>query len=182
MLDAALSPLGFKRNKDDWVRIRGDFEATVNRQSSWLGGVAVNFALKDLETEKLYLEIFPEAVVFPAPYHSMAYFIKGHSGWWATEDPDAPADMAASVLTYVVPWFERTWPLEVQAREWYFRDRQFERLRGAGGFGAIALALTLHRMGEFEDARKLLNAPTPRTAIGSNIKDFARVRDYLGYK
>jgi hypothetical protein len=156
-------------------------EATVNRQSSWLGGVAVNCALRDLETEKIYLEIFPEAVSFPEPYHAMGYFIEGHNGWWATEEPEAPADMAAAVLNHVIPWFDRPLPLEVQAREWYFRERQLERLRGGGGFGAIALVLTLHRMGEFEEARMLLNAPTPRTAIESNVKNFARVRDYLGY-
>ncbi|WP_091743099.1 DUF4304 domain-containing protein [Phenylobacterium immobile] len=180
-LDAALRPIGFERNKDDWTRIRGDFEATINRQSSWLGGVAVNCALKDLVTERLYLEIFPEAVVFPVPYRRMGEFIEGHDGWWATEDPDAAADMATAVLNNVIPWFEQPWPLEVQAREWYFRERQLERLRGGGGFGAIGLVLTLHRMGEFDDVRKLLNAPTPRTAIESNVKNFARVREYLGY-
>lgn len=153
----------------------------VNRQSGSTGGVTVNVAMKDLKTEELYLKIFPSRSLLPIEYERIGFFTDGYDRWWKTDDPDGPAKMAADVLAYAVPWFDRPWPLEDQAREWYRRDQLLDRPRGWGGNHAIRLVLTLHRMGAFADARTLLTAPTPRTAIPSAVEDFACVRAYLGY-
>lgn len=180
-LNDALAPLGFERRKDEWTRIRGEICAMVHRQSSWLGGVTVNVALKDVETEKLFLAIFPDATQFPAENHRMGWFTDGYDRWWETDDPEAPADMARAVITHAVPWFDRPWPLEDQAREWYAMEPALQRPRGAGGFVQIGLVLTLHRMGRFEEASTLVHAPVPRTAIEANVERMAKVRAYLGY-
>lgn len=180
-LDAVLQPLGFNRNKDDWTRIRGDIAATVNRQSSWIGGVTVNISLKDIRTERIYLDIFPELPAFPAQYVRIGKLVEGYDLWWETDDPIAPANMADVVLTYALPWINRAWPLEDQAREWYYEEASLARPTGKGGFTQIGLVLTLHRMGRFNDARILFNAPISRNAIASFVEDFAKVRDHLGY-
>lgn len=180
-LDDALRPLGFHREGHEWIRVRGDMWECVRRDSSWLGGVTVNLAMKDLETEKLYLEIFaPQgAIRMPAIRADIGGLVDGYARWWKTGEPDAPADMAATLLKYGLPWFDKVRSLEDQAAKWYGRETALTR-RGYHSPSMIGLALTLYRLGELGEACRVLRKPVPKTAIPTNVENVARVRDWLG--
>jgi hypothetical protein len=178
-LDEALRPFGFKRNGDDWIRVRGDMWECVNRQSSWLGGVTTNLYMKDLETEKLFLEIFaPEGAIQMPPISTrVGTLIDGYDRWWSKDEPNGPADMAEAVVTYGLPWFDKVRTLEEQAAHWFGRRTAS---RGYHGQPMIGLALTLYRMGELEEACETLRRPVPKTAIPASVKSVASVRKWLG--
>jgi hypothetical protein len=180
-LDVALRPLGFVRNGDDWVRIRGDMWECVNRQSSWRGGVTVNLDMKDLETEKLFLEILgPHGVAAMAPIDTrIGTLIDGYARWWKSDEPDGPQSLVTAVLEHGLPWFDRVRSLEQQAENWYGRKGALTD-RGYHGYSLIGLALTLYRLGETEEACRVLAKPVPRTAIPWSVEMVATVREWLG--
>lgn len=177
-LDEALRPLDFKRSGDDWIRVRGDMWECVHRHSSWLGGVTVEFFMKDLETEKIFMEIFgPEgAIQMPAISASMGQLIDGYGRKWG-DDPNGPADMVEAVLRYGLPWFDKVRSLEDQASQWFARGTTS---RGYYSPSMIGLALTLFRMGELDEACETLRKPVPKTAIPTSVKKVATVRKWLG--
>lgn len=181
-LDEALRPRGFQRTGDNWIRVRGDMWECVNRQASWLGGVTVNLFMKDLETEKLFLEIFgPEgAIQMPAPVDArIGTLIDRYDRWWTKDEIDGPSRMAEAVVAYGLPWFDQAHTLEEQAENWFAR-RSALSVRGYFGPGLIGLALTLYRMGERDEACEVLRKPVPRTAIPASVRDVARVREWMG--
>lgn len=177
-LDEVLCPLGFKRIGDDWIRIRGDMWECVHRHSGWLGGVTVEFFMKDLETEKVFLEIFqPEgAIQMPASSASIGQLIDGYGRKWGDET-NGPADMAEAVVKFGLPWFDKVRTLEEQASQWFARGTTS---RGYFSPTMIGLALTLYRMGELQEACETLRRPVPKTAISANVKNVATVRKWLG--
>lgn len=180
-LDQALAPMGFKRSGDDWVRVRGDMWEGVNRQSSRLGGVTVNFLMKDIETEKLFLSIFgPEgAVQMPPIATRIGALIDGYDRWWKREEVNGPIEMVEAVIRYGLPWFDQVRTLEQQAENWFGRRTALSE-RGYHGLSLVGLALTLHRMGETAEACDVLRKPVPKTAIPANVQRVARVRQWLG--
>lgn len=177
-LDRALRPLEFRRKRLDWVRVRGELEETVNLQSGWLGGRTVNLWIKNLETEKLYLEIFGSdgAIQMPPISKRIGILIDNHDHWWGDE-PEGPEDMANWVVRVGLPWFDRSPSLEDQAVNWYGRGTA---MRGYYGPGLIGLGLTLYRMGERDEACEVLNKPVPKTAGHTWPGKVARVREWLG--
>lgn len=177
-LDEVLRPLGFKRTGDDWIRIRGDMWECVHRHSSWLGGVTAELFMKDLETEKIFLEIFRSegAIQMPAISASMGQLTDGYSRKWGDE-PEGPADMAETVVKYGLPWFDKVRTLEEQASQWFARGTTSP---GYFSPSMIGLALTLYRMGELEEACETLRKPVPKTAIPANVRKVATVRRWLG--
>jgi len=136
---------------------------------------------KDLETEKLYLEIFAPrgAIQMPATDAAIGQLIDGNSRWWTKDDPDGPADMASAVLKYGLPWFDRVGTLEEQAANWYGRDQALS-VRGYHGRSLVGLALTLYRMGQITEACRVLGKPVPKTAIPASVEDVRWVRAWLG--
>lgn len=181
-LDDVLAPLGFQRAGDDWVRVRGDMWECVNRQSSSsLGGVTVNLLMKDLETERLFLEIFgPEGAVQMPPIDiRLGALIDGYDRWWRRDEPNGPQEMVLALVTRGLPWFDRVRTLEQQADSWFARKTALSA-RGYHSRSLVGLALTLHRMGEMEEACQVLRKPVPKTAIQSGVRDVARVREWLG--
>jgi len=181
-LHEALTPLGFIRHKDDWVRIRGEIWECVNRQSSWVGaGVTANLMVRNLETERLYVEIFQAKGVIGMPWGAstrIGTLIDGYDRWWPKDEPDGPMEMADAVLQFGIPWFDRVRSLEEQAELWYGREGAITR-RGYHGPSLVGLALTLFRMGEFDEALEVTKKPVPRTAIASSVEMVAQVRAWL---
>jgi hypothetical protein len=152
----------------------------VNRQSNSLGGVMVNFDMKDLETEKLFLSIFAAsgAIQLPTIGARIGELIDGYDRWWKKDEPTGPAEMAQAVVDRGLPWFDRVRSLEEQAANWYGRAGALTS-PGYHSPSLVGLALTLYRMGELEEACRVLNKPVPRTAIPSSVEKVALVRDWL---
>ena len=180
-LDEALRPAGFHRSGDDWIRIRGDMWECVNRYSSWLGGVTLTLYAKDLETEKLFLEIFKSrgAIQMPPTSTGIGALIDGGSRWWKKDEPDGDSSIAETVVRYGLPWFDRVRTLEEQAENWFARKTALTA-RGYFGPGLIGLALTLYRMGNLQEACDVLRKPVPKTAIKASVDTVACVREWLG--
>lgn len=180
-LDEVLRPLGFKRAGDDWVRVRGDMWECVNRQSSWLGGVTVNLYVKDLETEKLFLEIFSAdgAIQMPPIDERIGILIDNFDHWWKNDEPDGPREMAQAVVEHGLPWFDKVRTLAEQAEHWYARSTALTSC-GYGGPSLVGLALTLYRMGELREACEVLRKPVPKTAIPASVQRVAKVREWMG--
>lgn len=179
-LRSLLIPQGFIGEKDSWERVEGDLRARISYCSIPTLGVTPEYQMTDIRTEKLFLEIFPAWPQLPLYAHRIGILTKTLTPWWDRKDPEGPTQMATAVREQILPWLDRPWPLEVQAREWFHREKAMES-RGYGGPIFICLVLTLHRMGEFDEVSALLNKPIPRTAIQSNVEMIAKVRDYLGY-
>ena len=179
-LDDALRPLGFERTGDDWVRVRGDMWECVNRQSSNLSGVTVNLSVKDLVTEKLFLEIFggDGAILLPPIQARIGEIIDGYDRWWTSKEPNGPKELADVVLKHGLPWFDRVRTLEQQAECWFVRKTALTS-RGYHGLSLVGLALTLYRMGELEEAREVVRKPVPKTAIPANVRWVTKVREWL---
>lgn len=180
-LDEALHPFGFERKGDDWIRVRGDMWECVNRQSSWLGGVTVNLEMKDLETERLFLEVFgPQgAIQMPPTTTRIGALIDGYDRWWKSDEPDGPNQMAQAVVKHGLPWFDRVGTLEEQGDNWFGRKTALTA-RSYHGPSLIGLALTLYRMGELQEACEVLRKPVPKTAIQASVEKVARLREWLG--
>lgn len=180
VLDRALQPRGFVRSGLEWVRLRGDLEERVELEPSRYGGRTVSLNVKDLETEKLYLQIFASegALCMPPVSVRLGLLIDNRDRWWGDE-PDGPQDMAEMTVRFGVPWFDRTRTLEEQAADWYGRRNKV--VRGYFAPGMIGLALTLYRMGELAEACAVLSKPPPRTARSSKWADWVeRTRVWLG--
>lgn len=177
VLDRALKPFGFARKGLGWTRVRGDMDEMVGLQPSWLSGRTVNLFMKDLETEKIYLEIFgPQgAIQMPSISIRITELVDRHSDWWGDE-ANGPEEMAEATVNYGLPWFDKVRTLEEQARNWYGRHTE---MRGYYSPSMVGLALTLYRMGELEEACAVLRKPVPKTAIAQNVENVARVREWL---
>lgn len=119
-LDDVLRARGFNRSGDDWIRVRGDMWECVNRQSGRLG-VTINFLIKDLKTEALFLEIFGSegAVQMPPRIERIGALVDGFDRWWKSDEPDGAKTLADMLLRYGLPWFDTVRTLEQQVEHWY---------------------------------------------------------------
>ena len=186
-LDNLLLPLGFEREKNMWSRASGDILEQLNLQKSWLdGSVTVNLFAKDHETERIIktipckhaLGIVQYGVRFPQ-------LIEGSDRldrWWKN-NPEGPVEVAGLAQRYALPWFASVTTVEDQAREWYGRTTKNTWKEP----NLAALAVTLYRLGELDEALVLFDEPIPRTAnpvmvekarcIESWVKEQIRLRD-----
>lgn len=179
-LDDALRPLGFQRNGDDWVRVRGDIREWVNRQSGRLG-VTLNLQVADIETNRLFADIFREEGLLELfrPYVRIGQIIDRHDRWWRSDQPGGPQDMIEALITDGLPWLDKTRTLEQQAEDWYARSA-YLNVRSYNANSLIGLALTLYRMGEIQEACEVLRKPVTRRAIPSGVAKVAKLREWLG--
>lgn len=158
-LDRFLQPLGFQREDNDWVRIRGDMWECVNLQISWVAGVTANIEMKDLETEKILQSIPCEKPIFMAPVIvRIGDLINGNDRWWKNA-PNGPTELIEAVEAHGLPWFDKVRTPEDQAARWYGRGTQRPWLGNM-----TVLPITLYRIGELAEALALFEAPVPKTA------------------
>ena len=142
----------------------------MNLQTSMIAGTTANVRISDPETERLYLEAVGDT--FPTSYVRIGRLIDGCDRWWL-RDPNGPAELSEAVRTYALPYFERPWPLEVQAQE-YGRART----KWSVAPHRIYLALTLYRLREIEEARAALANP-PRLTSPSWLERIEAARQWL---
>jgi hypothetical protein len=132
----------------------------VDIQGSWLGGVTVNVSMKDLKTAEILASIPCEEELWLSAVHQrVGLLIDGHDRWW-TDEPNGPAEMSEAVRVYGLPWFDRVRSVEDQALRWYGRRWDKSPWRNTS---LPALAVSLYRLGELEEALTLFQAPERRT-------------------
>ncbi|MGH6909206.1 MAG: DUF4304 domain-containing protein [Phenylobacterium sp.] len=164
-LDRLLQPLGFRREGDDWIRVRGSLWECINLQVSWVAGVTANVQMKDLETEAILQAIPCEEPIFMSPVSwRIGQLVDGYDKWWRNA-PNGPAELTAAVEAYGLPQFDKVRTLEDQAAKWYGRGGD----RAWRSPSLAALAVTLYRMGALVEARSLFESMPPRTAIPSLV-------------
>ncbi|HEX2802306.1 MAG TPA: DUF4304 domain-containing protein [Phenylobacterium sp.] len=177
-LDKLLQPLGFRREGNDWIRVREGMWERVNLQISWVAGVTANVAMKDLETEKILNSITCEKPILMSPVViRIGQLIDRHDRWWRNA-PNGPAELTEAVEIYGLPWFDEVRTLEDQVARWYGGGRT----RPWRGSSMTDLAVTLYRMGEFAEARALFDAPVPKTAIPGLVAQAKCVQRWLEHK
>lgn len=169
-LDRALAPLGFTRqgNAKDWFRLRGEIQDWVNLQKSWIdGSVTINLFAKNVETERMLRAVDCETRLgIRQAGQRIGQLIDGYDRWWKN-NPDGPGEVAESVLTYGIPWFERVQSLEDEASIWYWRGTT-----GAWSKPNLtALAMTLFRLGAIQEALALFDEPVPKRAIPTLVTE-----------
>lgn len=181
-LDRALEPLGFVRQgaKKDWIRTRGDISDWVNLQKSGIdGAVTVNLFGTDLETDRLLRSIPCKVLPWLRPITTrIGTLMDGRDRWWKN-NPEGPAEVAAAVLTYGIPWFERIKSLEDEASLWFGRSATAAPWRKPN---LSALAITLFRMGELDEALALYEAPPPKTYMERALPEGRCVQRWLQAK
>ncbi len=174
-LNALLAPLGFAREGNDWVRVRGDMWECVILQISWVAGVTVNVAARDLKTVEILEAIPCEQPLFMTYYPTrLGRLINNRDLWWKN-NPDGPAEMSEAVRVYGLPWFDKVRTLEDQAAKWYGRGAP-KQWRNPS---LEALAVTLYRLGELDEALALFDEPPPKTAIPSHVASCRCVQRWL---
>lgn len=174
-LDRVLKPVGFVQEGRDWLRESGGFLDCVNLQVSSYAGITANIYTKDLATDAILREALAPALptlmfVISA---RIGELIDGNDRWWR-KDPNGPVELADAVSTYALPFLDSLRPLEAQAL-------QFGRAAGKWSTGPlqIHLAITLHRMGEHEEACAALANP-PKRLLPSWLAQVEAVRNRLG--
>lgn len=174
-LDDLLIPLGFTREGRDWSRVRDGLEETVNLQISNIAGSTINLMVVDLESARLWREALGElASPFPSRIQRIGHLIDGYDHWWR-RDPDGPAQLTEAVRVYGLPFFDQVRTLEDQAGRWFGRNSRSKWHERS----MVALAITLFRMGEIEEARAALSLPPPRIVPSNSVARVERVRAWL---
>jgi hypothetical protein len=101
--------------------------------------------------------------------------IDGYDRWW-TDEPDGPAEMAEAVRVYGLPWFDRVRSVEDQAAKWYGRHWDKSPWRSPS---LPALAVTLYRLGELDEALALFAAPERKTTPANYVAKCRCVERWL---
>lgn len=180
-IDKALKPLGFVRVGDDWVRIRGDRWECVNRHSSQRGGVHLTLSMKDLETERIYREIFcrPDDAAWGGYVsQDLGKLVNGYQGFWKQETPNGAQDLVDKLLGLGLPWFETFQPPERVIAAWRARTDP-PTYRDFNATWLITYMICFYRLGDFDAAQAVLRTPAPRLAKPLSLENMDRARDWL---
>jgi hypothetical protein len=148
----------------------------VDLHISWLGGATADLSMKDLVTEGIMQAIPCERGMGSSEVvRRIGRLMDNYDHWWKN-DPEGHAGLAAAVETYGLPWFDTARTLEDQAANWYGRRSRRRPWREPS---TAALAVTLYRMGEFEEALALFDAPVPKTAMPGLVANDRCVERWL---
>lgn len=174
-IDDVLRSVGFTRRGREWTRIRGEMEERLDLQKSWVeGSVTVNVWAKNLETDRILKSIRCDAEMGVIQFGvRIGELIDGQDRWWKN-DPNGPAELGELVRMYALPWFDQFGTLEDQAAKRYGRGARPWRSPNIP-----ALAVTLYRLGEIDEALALFDAPVPKTAIPNLVAKCKCVQRWL---
>lgn len=174
-LDSVLRPAGFARTGRNWIRFRDGFEDCVNLQVSSRAGTTANISSRDLATDAIWNEAVPPGS--PGLYYHttvrIGQLMDRTDRWWR-RDPNGPEELSQAILAYALPFLDSRRSLENQALGFGRGD--------TAGFNArlrIGLAITLHRMGEHDEACAALANP-PKRLLSSWLMQVEAVRRRLG--
>ena len=122
-LDDLLTPLGFVRDGQDWIRVRDGMKERVNLQVSNIAGSTINLNVVDVESARLASEILSGSGEFYMGISQrIGHLIDNYDHWWRRE-PNGPAELTDAVRTYGLPFFDRVRSLDDQAANWFGRTR-----------------------------------------------------------
>ena len=175
-LNALLNPLGFARRGNAWTRTRDNIWECIDIQSIRYLGLTVNVSAKDVRTADILASIpCKDELWLPPITMRIGQLIDGHSRVWKDE-PDGPTEMVQAVRVYGLPWFERVRSVEDQAAKWYGRHS----IKGPWRSSSLpALAVTLYRLGELDEALALFSAPERKTTAAKYVAKCRCVERWL---
>ncbi|MFN9928745.1 MAG: hypothetical protein ACK53I_17590 [Phenylobacterium sp.] len=161
-LEAVLAPMGFIRRVKDyaphepqWFRMIGDIQESVGLQRSMDLGTTCNLWTRDTALTALHQAAIPwdpQAGTWSVACRIGALMGDGMTDHWWKNDPSGPDEVAAAVREHAEGYFARYRTPEDQARNMYGRYTEGRRNPGT----AVALALTLYRLGELDEALRVL--------------------------
>jgi hypothetical protein len=176
-LDEVLKPMGFSREGKEWSRNVGTVVEHVDLQVSSIAGTTANLWSYDAATNDLLKEAIPwkPEVGMVLSVWRIGTLMNGHDRWWKN-DPNGPTELAEAIRVHAPPFFEARRSLEAQAMEF---GRAADKWRKSDADRRIYLALTLYRMGEFDEACQALRDP-PKTTPASWLAEIESIRKWLG--
>jgi hypothetical protein len=176
-VDGVLKPMGFTRKGKEWSRQLGIVVEYVDLQVSSIAGTTANLWSYDTATSDLLKKAIPwkPEVGMVLSAWRIGELMTGHDHWWKN-DPNGPTELAQALRVHAPPFFEARRSLEAQAMGF---GRAADKWRKGDTNRRIYLALTLYRMGEFDEACQVLRDP-PKTTPASWLAEIDSVRKWLG--
>jgi hypothetical protein len=179
-LDQLLEPLGFERHGDQWLRQVGDIQECLALDTSNTLGTTINVGSVDAASKAILVEATGQ------PYPSVTYWIDvrigdlidGVTRRWRSGRDD-PADLADAVEEYALPFLETVRSLDAQAN--YFGRSGIGKGTWSHAPSRLFLAITLHRMGEAEEACRAITEPSKRLIPSWQVK-VDQLKRHLGCK
>lgn len=106
----------------------------------------------------------------------IGHLIDGYDRWWR-QDPNGPKELAGAIAAHAPAYFDSLlMPVAVsKLREFAAEDREWSQATGV-----IRLALMLHRVGEKEEACKVLDRKLSKFTPKALLDDVESVRRWLG--
>jgi hypothetical protein len=174
-LDEVLKPLGFERVGRRWSRVVGDVLEEIDLQVSAIAGTTANLWTRDLATQELLRQAIPwkRPLGIILEGQRIGELMCGRDIWWKN-DPNGPAELAKAIRVHAPQYFEAQRGLEDQANQFGRRAQRWSIVPNR-----MYLALTLYRMGEFEEACRALSNP-PKSLVGTWKDQVDSVRNWLG--
>jgi hypothetical protein len=151
---AVLEPAGFiKTAKDFWSRDAGDYLDEIDLQVSRdFCNITANLRCED----KVMGDIMDSARLGEGPHDNFfvrvraPMIVDGLDRWWVRGDPEGPTKVAEAMTTLALPLLEQLHSLEgTKAHLVRMAERRLQRK-------GVALAITLARLGEYDEALSLL--------------------------
>ena len=172
-LDGLLLPLGFERDARTWTRQVDGFRDIVDQQVSSIAGTTVNVLSHDLAALAIMAEVTsPGHGIYGAmdPIRVPSR-VSGLDTWYHSGG-DGPAQLAEVLRVFGLPIFDQMRFLEHRARHMGRFSKRAEMNNRR-----LHLAITLHRMGKVEEARRVLsNTPANMKEKWTPIIDALRRR------
>jgi hypothetical protein len=171
-VDKVLRPMGFEQNGRDWTRQIGSVLEGVSLQKSQIAGTTANLWSKDLATEALLKEAMPwlEPPIMVIFSWRIGQLMSGLDCWWKN-DSNGPTELSEALQKHVPEFFNGRRSLEAQALS-------FGRLSPKWSGSRINLAMTLYRLGDAEEACRILENP-PKTTPDVWKRKAESVRNWI---
>jgi hypothetical protein len=170
-----LEPAGFTRaGRATWNRTAGGYRDAISLQTIQSLGTVVNVYTVDLTSKAILDSCAPDqsgGLMYPV-YERLGLLMGPFDRAWR-QGRDRPSDLAAAIVNHALPFLDRMHDL-VQLMGYLSRGakkwREFTEV--------VYLAITLYRLGETDQACRLLAHPPRRLGDGGRIK-VAALRDYF---
>jgi hypothetical protein len=178
-VDELLLPLGFKpSNPRSWVREQTGLVDNVDMQIEPSLGTTFNIAFNDRNTWALLKEASP-GMTGPSFANRRLWFLTGdpYAKWWKKGDTKGPDEVVWALKEYGLPLLDKLHDLDFQLTQC---GRLFED-KPRHTWTQIWMAMTLYRLGRYDDAKRVINDPSKPLNEGWR-RNLENIRSWIGAK
>lgn len=177
-INKVLEPRGFIRTGNDWKRENEAHVDIISVQSTSVLGSTINIHAQDKVSERMILDAEPAGpppTLFPVSVRIQRLVEPNtRDRWWRAGDPNGPAEAAALIEAYALPFLERMHTLEGMAD---YLQKSATKWRD--GTSRLHLAVIQARMGDMAQACETLRDP-PKDYEGRWLGKIVSLRRQFG--